>query len=69
MPKFHEQFQRFYDVLRAKEQYSINCELCPISSQCEEYSKILTAEEAENAPTCEELLLQYILTGDTPKIT
>lgn len=66
MPKFNEQFQRFYDVLRAKEQYSLNCELCPICSECERYSNNLTIEKAENAPSCEELLLLYILTGEKP---
>lgn len=62
-----ERYQRFYDVLRAKEQYSINCELCPIRQECYDYTENLTITEAENAPCCEELLFNYIMTGEKPK--
>ena len=62
-----EQYQRFYDVLRAKEKYSMNCELCPICQECYNYTELLTIEEVENAPCCEELLFNYILIGEKPK--
>lgn len=67
MEKFREQFERFEMVLWAKEKYSMNCEKCPIAEECEEASKTKTLEEIENGPTCEEVLLRYILTGEVPK--
>ena len=67
MENFRKQFERFEMVLWAKEQYSINCAKCPIAKECEEASKTKTIEEIENGPTCEEVLLQYILTGEIPE--
>ena len=66
MPKFSEQFNRFYTVLFAKGEFSIDCEKCPIKNACHSWSDKLTVSEAENAPTCEELLFSFILTGETP---
>lgn len=67
MAKFYEQCQRFDMVLRAKEEYSINCEKCPINKECFDWSSKMSIEEAENGPTCEEILLHYILTGEKPQ--
>lgn len=67
MENFRKQFERFEMVLWAKEKYSINCEKCPLAKECEEASKTKTLEEIENGPTCEEVLLRYILTGEIPE--
>lgn len=66
MSELNEQYQRFKKVLRAKEEFSINCDKCPIREACLSWENNLSIEEAENAPTCEEVLLLYILTGETP---
>ena len=67
MSGLNEQYLRFKEVLRAKREFSINCDECPIRDACLSWCENLSAEEAENAPTCEEVLLLYILTGETPK--
>lgn len=67
MSEFNEQYQRFKAVLRAKKEFSIKCDECPIRDACLPWCENLSIEEAENAPTCEEVLLLYILTGETPK--
>lgn len=67
MEKFNKQLERFEMVLWAKGKYSMNCEKCPLEKECEKASKTKTLEEIENGPTCEEVLLQYILTGDIPE--
>lgn len=67
MEKFNEQFDRFYAVLAAKDKYGLVCTKCPLEKQCEEASKTMTITEIESGPTCEEVLLQYILTGETPE--
>ena len=67
MEKFNKQLERFEMVLWAKEKYSMNCGKCPLAKKCEEASKTKTLEEIENGPTCEEVLLRYILTGDIPE--
>ena len=64
--KYCEQFNRFYAALQAKEEFSFNCEKCPIKKECYEFTDNLTIAEAENAPCCEELLLNYILKGEKP---
>ena len=66
MSEYREQYQRFYNVLRAKETYSVNCDECPIKKECFEYTDKLSIVEAENAPCCEELLFNYILFNKTP---
>ena len=67
MENFRKQFDRFQMILWAKEKYSMNCEKCPIAKECEESTKTKPLEEIENGPTCEEILLQYILTGEVPE--
>ena len=66
MSEFNEQYQRFLLVLRAKGEYSVGCDKCPVKDECFSWIMERTIEEAENAPTCEETLLLYILTGETP---
>jgi hypothetical protein len=67
MEKFREQLERFNMTLFAKEQYSMNCTYCPIEKECYKSAHGKTLEEVENGPTCEEVLLQYILTGEVPE--
>lgn len=67
MEKFRNQFERFSMVLWAKENYSINCTKCPIEKECYKAACGKTLEEVENGPTCEEVLLRYILTGEVPE--
>ena len=67
MARTKEQFDRFYAVLSAKREFSIDCEKCPIKEQCFEYAETHCPETDENALCCEELLLSFILTGETPK--
>jgi hypothetical protein len=67
MEDFRKQFERFEMVLWAKENYSMNCGKCPLEKECEEANKGKTLEEIENGPTCEEVLLRYILTGEVPE--
>ena len=64
----NEQYQRFYDILRASDKYGFICEKCPLNKECEEATAKLTIEEAENQPTCEEVLFRWMLTGEIPKI-
>jgi hypothetical protein len=64
----NEQYQRFYEILNAKDKYSLVCERCPLQKECEEATAKLTIEEAENQPTCEEVLFRWMLTGEKPKI-
>ena len=66
MPRMKEQFDRFYAVLSAKGEFSIDCEKCPIKEKCFEYAENHCPETDENALCCEELLLSFILTGETP---
>lgn len=66
MPRLQEQFDRFYAVLSAKGEFSIDCDKCPIKEKCFEYAEIHCPETDENALCCEELLLSFILTGETP---
>lgn len=61
-----EQFNRFYAVLSAKEEFSINCDKCPIKEECFEYAETHCPEIDSESLCCEELLLRYILTGETP---
>lgn len=67
MSELNEQYQRFKAVLRAKGEFAIGCDKCPIKDECFSWIVNRTIEEAENAPTCEEVLLLYILTGETPE--
>lgn len=66
MPRLQEQFDRFYAVLSAKGEFSIDCDKCPIKEKCFEYAETHCPETDENALCCEELLLSFILTGETP---
>lgn len=59
-----EQLDRFINVLRAKTEYSVECDNCPIKTQCWEASTKLNIEEAQNQVTCEEVLCEYIITGE-----
>ena len=59
-----EQVDRFIDVLRAKGKYSMDCVNCPIKAQCWEASAKLNIEEAQNQVTCEEVLCEYVITGE-----
>lgn len=59
-----EQLDRFIDVLRAKGKYCVECENCPIKTQCFEAAEKLTIEEAQNQVTCEEVLCEYVITGE-----
>ena len=68
MSRYNEQFNRFYTVLGAVGEFGIDCEKCPIKDSCHSWSEQLSITEAENAPTCEELLLSFILTGETPTL-
>lgn len=61
-----EQYQRFCEVLSAKDGYFVNCNKCPIQKECEETSSKLTQEEADNQEPCEFALLKYVLTGEKP---
>ena len=65
--RLNEQFNRFYAVLSAKGEFSIDCEKCPIKEECFEYAET-HPETDKNALCCEELLLLFILTGEKPKI-
>lgn len=67
MEKFNKQLERFEMVLWAKDRHCMKCQNCPIAEECEEASKNKTSEEIENGPTCEEVLLRYILTGEIPE--
>ncbi len=66
MSEFNEQYQRFQEVLRAKRAFSINCDECPIRNECFSWVVNRSDDESRNAPSCEEVLLLYILTGETP---
>jgi hypothetical protein len=66
MPRIKEQFDRFYAVLSAKGEFSIDCKKCPIKEQCFEYAETHCPETDDNALCCEELLLSFVLTGETP---
>lgn len=66
MSEFNEQYQRFEAVLRAKKAFSINCDECPIRDECFSWVVNRSDDESRNAPSCEEVLLLYILTGETP---
>ena len=66
MPRMKEQFDRFYAVLAAKGEFSIDCEKCPIKEKCFEYAETHCPETDPDALCCEELLLSFILTGETP---
>jgi hypothetical protein len=59
-----EQLDRFIVVLRAKGKYCVECDNCPIKTQCFEASEKLNIEEAQNQVTCEEVLCEYVLTGE-----
>lgn len=61
-----EQYQRFCEVLEAKDGYFVNCEKCPIQKECEEASSKLTQEEADNQEPCEYALFLYVLNGERP---
>jgi hypothetical protein len=60
------QYQRFCEVLGAKDGYFVNCDKCPIQKECEEASSKLTQEEADNQEPCEYALLKYVLNGERP---
>jgi len=64
----NEQFQRFCAVLSVKEEFGMDCDKCPIKEKCSEYADNHCPEIDKNALCCEELLLFFILTGETPKI-
>ena len=66
MEKFNIQLNRFEQVLWAKEKFSMNCDKCPLHKECETASQGLTEEEIHNNPTCEEVLLRWIITGEIP---
>ena len=66
MEKFNIQVSRFLQVLLAKEKFSMNCNKCPLYKECETAFQGLTEEEKHNSPTCEEVLLRWIITGETP---
>lgn len=59
-----EQLDRFIDVLRAKGKYCVECDNCPIKTQCFEATEKLNIEEAQNQVTCEEVLCEYVITGE-----
>lgn len=61
-----DQYQRFYEVLSAKDGYFVNCDKCPIQKECEEVSSKLTQEEADNQEPCEYALFLYVLNGEKP---
>lgn len=67
MSELNEQYQRFRAVLQAKRAFSINCDECPIRDECFSWIVNRSDDESRNAPTCEETLLLYILTGETPE--
>lgn len=66
MNGFQKQVVRLCDVLRSTGN-GVECAECPIKEGCWDYSDKLTPEEKLTAPTCEELLLRYILTGEHPE--
>lgn len=66
MSEFNEQYQRFQKVLHAKRGFSVDCGKCPIADECFSWTVNRSDDESRNAPTCEEVLLLYILTGETP---
>lgn len=66
MLELEERHQRFLQVLRAKGAFSMNCDKCPIKNECFSWIMNRSDDESRNAPTCEEVLLLYILTGETP---
>lgn len=66
MSELNEQYQRFKAVLRAKGEFSIGCDKCPIKDECFSWTVNRSDDESRNAPTCEEILFLYILTGETP---
>lgn len=66
MGKLFEQYTRFEEVLKAKENYSMNCDKCPIREACESAFEGASIEKADNLEPCEKILFDYILTGQTP---
>lgn len=68
MGKLFEQYTRFEEVLKAKENYSMNCDKCPIRKACESAFEGVSIEEVENLEPCEKVLFDYILTGQTPNL-
>lgn len=61
-----EQYQRFCEVLSAKDGYFVNCDKCPIKTECFTSIENMTLEEAEKQEGCEAILFEYILTGEKP---
>ena len=61
-----DQYERFQTVLNAKVGHFVDCDRCPIKTECFAHSDNLTIEEAENQEPCEAVLLDYILTGNKP---
>ena len=63
-----EQYQRFENVLRAKETYSMNCDECPIRTECYAFSESLAPGDNLNPEySCEKLLFHYVMTGEKPQ--
>lgn len=61
-----DQYERFQMVLNAKVGHFVDCDKCPIKTECFAHSDNLTIEEAENQEPCEAVLLDYIITGNKP---
>ena len=58
----NEKYQRFCKIVFI----GGNCDRCPISEECFDFNDSLTPEEDATAPHCEEILFNYIMTGQTP---
>lgn len=63
-----EQYERFCEALRAMDRYSTNCERCAIAKECIRWGQSLSEEEQLTAPSCEEILFQYVMTGKKPPL-
>ena len=64
-----EQYQRFVQALATWDEYSTNCEKCPIREECETFAANLPPEEnLKPEYSCEAILFNWVVTGKTPSV-
>lgn len=55
-----EQQQRFEEIMSALPNYP--CSKCPVHKECAEYmAQVKTEKELDECPTCEEILLYWVM--------
>ena len=66
MEKLSDQSRRLELVLMAKENYSMNCDKCPLKDDCLPWCEELAKQEIDPSPsiTCETLLVHWIVHGE-----